>query len=444
MSNYNGSQQTCEDVYPNTSHGKENADSMMNFGKWGWATIIYCLFMYFNYAGWSADGMNIFTSAFAEAHGWDSAILLSMGTPAGLVGVLGTFVFGNLIMKKGARFIMVSCLVVMSLVVVWFGHVTSVLQFGIALSLLSFFSSGFGFIAPGTLLTSWFPKKKGLALGWATMGMPLATAVFVPLIAFLFGRFGIGNAANIYAGALIVLAMIAFIFVKNNPEQIGISPDNENLSKEELDANLREVENHVSKFTLGQLIKDKEMWLISIGFGSLWLVTVGIVVQLVPRLMEIGYRQTTAITLLSAAALCALPGSVLWGWLDMKFGTKKTGMVYGLTYIFTLLLLIFQTSNTVITFITMIFVGMGLGGIKNLITSMIGTVYGRYDFTAANRIIIPISIIVRTMCFVIMGIALTLTKSYTGAYAAFIGVDIFAIIIINFINPSCKGTVKVK
>ncbi|MEL7655873.1 MAG: MFS transporter [Bacillota bacterium] len=421
---------------------EKNANTKMNFGKWGWTMIIYSLFMYFNYAGWSADGMNIFTSAFAGAHGWDPAVLLSMGTPAGLVGVLGTFVFGNLIMKKGVRFIMVSCLVIMSLVVVWFGHVTSVLQFGIALSLLSFFSSGFGFIAPGTLLTSWFPKKKGLALGWATMGMPFATAVFVPLIAFLFGKFGIGNATNIYAAVFIVLAIIAFFLVKNNPEQIGVSPDNENLSKEELDANLREVESHVSKFTLKNLIRDKEMWLISLGFGALWLVTVGIVVQLVPRLMEIGYSQTSAITLLSAAAICALPGSVLWGWMDMKFGTKKAGMVYGMVYIVTLLLLIFQTSNTVITFITMVFVGMGLGGIKNLITSMIGTVYGRYDFTAANRIIIPISIIVRTMCFVIMGIALTVTKSYTGAYAAFIIVDILAIIIIHFIDPSCKGTVK--
>ena len=154
---------------------------------------------------------------------------------------------------------------------------------------------------------------------------------------------------------------------------------------------------------------------------------------------SIGYSQGHAIALLSAAAICALPGGLLWGWLDQKFGTKKASICYGVLYILTLILLIAQTKSTVLTFITVVAVGLGLGGIKNLITSMVGTVYGRYDFTAANRLIMPISIIVRTLAFVVMGITLALFKSLTGAYGAFIVVDIIAIILVSATTGKCKG-----
>ena len=40
-------------------------------------------------------------------------------------------------------------------------------------------------VVPNTLMNNWFPVKKGLALGWASMGMPICTATFVALLAFL-------------------------------------------------------------------------------------------------------------------------------------------------------------------------------------------------------------------------------------------------------------------
>lgn len=286
-----------------TKHSEQQSRTSMNFGTWGWIMIIYCVFMYFNYAGWSADGLNIFTTAFGNAHGWDPAVLLSLATPAGLVGVLGTFIFGQVIIKKGARFVFVFSLLVMALLTVWFGRVSSLWEFGIVLALINFFSAGYGFIAPGTLITNWFPTKKGLALGWATMGMPLSTALFVPLIAFLFGALGIANATTAFSGFILLLALIGFFLIKNSPEQIGVSPDNGNFTTEELQANLKELESHVSPFTIKRLLKDREMWLISIGFGALWLVTVGIVVQLVPRLISIGYSQNSAIASLPSFSL---------------------------------------------------------------------------------------------------------------------------------------------
>ena len=410
----------------------------LNFGTWGWAMIIFSMVMYFNVAGWCADGLNIFITAFGERHGWDPSKLLTLATPGGLIGVVGSIIFGQIIMKKGTRFVITLCLALAALSIIWFGRITTLPEFAIAFALINFFAVGF-FIAPNVLITSWFPIKKGFVLGITTIGLPAATALFVPLIAFMFSALGIPTTTTIYGIIMIVLAVVAFFLVKDFPEQVGCFPDNEKIPDEKIQENLKEMESYVSPFTLKILLKDKEMWLISLGFGCLWMVTVGIVVQMVPRLMEIGYAQNKAIILLSSAALCAVPGSLLWGWLDQKIGTKPASMIYALWYILALIMLIVQTSNTVVTFLTVVAVGIGIGGIGNLIASIVGTVYGRWDYAAANRIIFPILGIVRTLCFAVMGIALALTKSYSAAYAAFIGVNIIGLILIFFIRPECKG-----
>ncbi|MBP2652492.1 MAG: major facilitator superfamily 1 [Firmicutes bacterium] len=426
----------------NTSQQVEaKAKTSMNFGAWGWGMIIYSMLLYFSYAGWGVDGLNIFTTAFGKEHGWDPAALLALVAPGQLMGVVGTGVFGQLTLKKGPKVTIIVCLVMTAVSIGWFGRISSLTEFGISLALINFFGAGFGFVAPGTLINNWFPNKKGLALAWATMGFPLSTAIFVPIIAVMFSELGIANSTSIWAIILVLLAVIAHFVVKNNPEERGCSPDNEQLSREEIEANLKELEGYSSSFTLKRLLKDKDMWLISLGFGCLWMVTVGIVAQLVPRLESIGYSQSVAVLLLSAAAVCALPGSLLWGWLDQKYSTRLAGIVYAAMYIITLIIMIVQTNNIFVTFIAIVMVGLGLGGIKNLVTSIIASVYGRYDFAAAFRIVLPITVVVRTLAFAVLAIALQLGTGFSGAYTAFIGIDIIGLILVYFITSQCKGKV---
>lgn len=425
---------------------QQNAKSKkikMNFGGYGWLMILFSLVMYFLMAGWTADGLNIYTGSFSASNGWNASTLLSLATPASLIGVIGSFFFGWLAQKKGPKIIMVAGLILSGFATIWFGRSETILQWGMAFSFMCFFGNGYGFIAPGTLLTNWFPRKKGIALGWATMGMPLATAAFVPAISFLFTKYGIKQATLAGGILLIIIGIIAIFVIKDTPEQIGLCPDNENTCKDGLNASLEKIDHYKSPFTVKKLLKDKDMWFISLGFGCCWLVTIGIVTQLIPRLEQLGFSSAMALTFLSIAAICALPGSILWGMIDQKFGTRIAGMAYAGVYIVTLLLLIFQTSNLPLTFITIVFIGAGLGGIKNLLTSMVGTVYGRYDFTAANKLITPIAIAVRTLSFLVMSVGLSMTGSYSGSYTIFILFDIVGLILIFFITKKPKGATSI-
>ena len=118
-------------------------------------------------------------------------------------------------------------------------------------------------------------------------------------------------------------------------------------------------------------------------------------------------------------------------------------MIYVLSYIVTIILLLLE-GNVILTFITAIAVGSGLAGIKNFIISMTGTVYGRHDFAAANRLVTPIANSVRALPFVILGISMKYTGGFNLAYMIFIGIDILGLILISRITTECKGTVSLE
>lgn len=58
-----------------------SAKARGGFGGWGWGMIVYSIFMYWFYAGWGADGLNIFTTAFQRTRGWDPATMLTLVAP---------------------------------------------------------------------------------------------------------------------------------------------------------------------------------------------------------------------------------------------------------------------------------------------------------------------------------------------------------------------------
>ena len=169
------------------------------------------------------------------------------------------------------------------------------------------------------------------------------------------------------------------------------------------------------------------------------MVTVGIVSQFVPRMISVGCEPSKALVMLTIAAVFGLIGSYFWGWLDQKVGTKPASVVYALSYIIALLLLIFAKVE-ILTYVAILFVGFGIGGLLNLMASMVIAVYGRYDFTAANSLVSPIAALLQKGAFVIMAVALAKSGGdYTVPYMIFIGIDVIGMILLMFVTGKCKG-----
>ena len=421
--------------------GKPTNKQLTNskFGPWGWSMILYAFLLYYFWAGLSVDALNVYPEAFAALHGWDPNVLLGFATPAGIIGVLGGIVFGRLIMKTGARNLSAVTLIVTGLIYILFGRVSSPTMFLVCLTLFTFMANAFGLIVTSTLMNNWFPRKKGIALGWATMGAPLCTATFVAIHSGLFGKFGVPTGCTIVGVFVVIFGLASLVWVKDYPHDVGAYPDNIRDEGVDLKAQAEAVRSHKSAFTVSKLLRDKDMWCMALGFGLLWMVTVGIVSQFVPRMISVGNSQPTALMMLTVAAVVGLFGSYFWGWLDQKIGTKTASVIYSASYIIALLLLIFA-KLPIFTYIAIVFVGLGIGGLLNLMPSMVISVYGKYDFTAANSLVSPIASLLQKFAFLIMAVLLGKSGGdYTLPYGVFIVIDVIGAALLLCVTGKCKG-----
>ena len=420
---------------------KNNTKS--NFGKWGWSMIIYSGLLYYFAAGMTTDGLNIFPEAFAHFRGWNPGAIASWATIGALTAIPGTILFSQVALKKGSRFTGALGLILTGLCTLVFASAKSWGLFLAGSIGIQFFAGSIMLsVVPNTLMNNWFPVKKGLALGWASMGMPVCTATFVALLAFLMSVTTPSITYSIMGGILILFGIVSIFWVKDKPEDVGCSPDNLDLTAEQIAESKKLQDSYKSDLTVSKVLKDKRAWLIGLGLGLMWMVVVGIVSRLIVRLMSIGYSQGMALGMLTIVAVVGIIGSYLWGWFDQKIGTRKTSMIYGAWWIIALLLLMVENFRPA-TIAAIVVVGIGIGGIGNLVPSMIGTVYGRKDYLMANRFIMPIATIIRSCAFALMSFALAVTGGYTGAYGIFIGASVIGIILVMLIGKSGDQPVEV-
>lgn len=407
-----------------------NKNSVINFGKAGWGTIFYCMAMFWFYVGFVNDGSNITAPAVAARLGVKAGTVLNMNSIAGIVGVLFFIIIGQINRKWGARKTSGIFTIISGIGYICIGNATSLLMYTVAMSFVVGGIMSAGYIAGGTLVAQWFPKKKGVVMGYTTMGHNLASAFYVPLITFLVGRLGIEKGVMIPAIASIVLGILGLLFIRNTPQEYGMNPDNVSDEVYQTEYHLGEVED--STWTISSLLKIKELWLAAITTGFFQICSVGVMSQLVVRNISLGFTEVQAISIMTLLACIGVVGSFLIGVLDDKIGTKKTMILFGIWYIVALLANVSETKFGI--YLSIFMIGMAIGGSANFTTSLPTSIFGRHGFDKVNSVIFPIQGFVTSLCFAVNGIVLNLTGNLRYAYVVFAIIAGLNIILVLFVD----------
>ena len=418
----------------------QSENTKANFGK-GWLIIIYCMIMFWFLIGFSIDGQNIVIEVFASQN-WEGlgfadqtalhAKLLDLAMWAGLIGVVAYFAIGRLCVKIGGRTLSAVCLALAGASYIYYGHATNTMSYFIGLTLVTIFINGAAYIGGGNLVTQWMPKKKGLANGFTTMGHNLGSALYVPLISALIGAYGMAKGMTVTGAAAIVIAIIAFIIIRDTPQERGVFPDNvtEEVYKKEY-ADLSS--ENTSRWTVAKLLQTKEMWIVSLSIGINQLVTTGVMSQMVPRNMELGFTQERAVFLMTVCALIGLAGSYGFGFIDQKLGVKTAIRGFLIWYAVALAVNYFMNNMTG-GYICVMMVGVAIGASANFMVSLPASVFGRHNFDLVYSIYFPIMEIVLMLNYKINSIALSMTGSLRGAYLVFIALLLVNIVFISVLN----------
>ncbi len=414
-----------------TSKKMESENMKMNFSK-GWGVIIYCAAMFFFLIGFSIDGLNIVAPAFAAETGIEYSTVLSMSTVAGLIGLIAYIIISRLIIKAGPRLISGICLIGSGLSYIALGNAKTLAAYAVCLTLVTCFINGAAYIAGGALVAQWFPKKKGLANGFTTMGHNSGSAFYVPLISFLLAAFGYAKGMSFAAIGAIALGVLGLIFIRDTPQEYNMYPDNVSKEVYEREYFISSTVDSTGGWTVGKLLKTKELWLCALVVGINQMVTTGVMSQLVVRNTGIGFTQEKAVGLMTICALIGLVGSYLFGAIDQKFGVKKAILSFLIWYC--IALAINCTDTTVGVYISVAMIGIAVGAAANFIVSLPASVFGRHGFNTVNSVFFPMMEVILMMNYLVNAFALKVTGSLRGAYMFYIGLLVVNMILIGITN----------
>lgn len=409
---------------------KNTTNTKSNFGTKGWIIVFYIMLTMFLNTGTTVDGTNITVAEFSAAFGWDPNTLLYFGSVAGVIALIGLAPMGWICNKIGAKNMTVFSAILGGASYIWYANAHSLVSYAISFSAVTLFVNGMVWVGGAAITANWFPRKKGLVMGWTTMGNNFSTAFFVAMITFFIARMGLSAGLSIVGVMMIVLGVIGFFVLKDTPEQAGCWPDN---IKPENAGDTPTVEAiEPSTWTLAQLLRTKELYLAALPCGICMLVTIGTVSQLVPRIMSFGYEQPQAIFMMSVCAIIGVVGSYAWGWVDQKFGTQKAISLFCLWFAGALLFNILPGKACL--FISIFMIGGALGGNANFPVSITASLFGRRDFIKAYTPINMIVTFMRTMGFAALAFCTQITGTVSGAYVIFIVLLIIGSIIMKFLN----------
>lgn len=409
-----------------------------NFGAKGWGIICYEVVLLFFMTGLTVDGLNIIVPQMAAFHGWNADTVLSISTPAGIIALFLVLFWGKFIKSWGLKKVTVITMFLAAISLILYGHSVNIAMYAVMLVLVVTFINAFATTCGFAICANWFPTKKGIVMGFVTIGMNLASALISLILNALSQKFDITMALTIMGIVIAIVAVLIILFVKATPEEAGCLPDNdpavaEIIRREEEQA----IKDNIQEISYKEALTNAKVWIFGIGYGFFGLATVGIMSQLVSYFMDVrAYSQQTAILTVTVAAVIGMIGSVLWGIVDQKIGTKWASVAFGVWYFVGILFLLMP--NSACMYIGIFMLGFAIGGNGNFAPSMASYAFGRKDFAVSYSCINMIVGIVRSMSFVLLALLRSAFNGYTVPYVVFALISLAGGIMIAFVKVQMK------
>ncbi|MBL7968066.1 MAG: MFS transporter [Prolixibacteraceae bacterium] len=373
----------------------------------------------FAIVGFALYGLPFFYDFMTKEYGWSRAVVTS-GNAVGklVVAPLFGFLAGWLIDKYGPRSLMMTGA---------FMAGTALIGLSFADSLPMFYSfyvlNALGYVFGGplpcqVLISRWFDKNRGKAMGIAYLGIGTGGAV-VPLLAAGLEKNMGWHLALITLGALIIIIAfpMAFFIKDKKTEKV-------------------EKKQEAPAISMREILRNRNFYLLA--FGSMCSIGAvgGIMQHIKLYLRDLNFTQTDAAQVMSFVLLASLAGRVLMGFLADLIKRKYVMILIYLIVASAIPLLLMPDFAGRIYIFAIIF-GIGLGGDYMIIPLMAGDLFGVKALGRTMGIILVADGIAEASFPMLVGALYDASKSYTSGFLVLIGLATLGAIIVSFL-PKTK------
>ncbi len=363
---------------------------------YGWVIVGTTLTMNLAASPLNAAVFSFFVTPMSDELGWSRSDL-SWGYTTRLIvaGVAAPFV-GALLDRIGSRVLGTLAGLIAGACVLGLAGVHSLIVFYalFAISGIAGFGAPGGQLITTVPIAKWFHTNRGRALAIATIGMPLGTSIFLPIVEALIDNLG-WREAWLVSGVMVitVIAVPCAIFMRKDPESMGLHPDGADhppvYTALESSASTATSEN----WTAAQAIRSPTMWMIVAAMMLLGAVLPGTVLYRTAYWQDVGLS-TGVIALATALDPLMVSVSALYcGFLADRIQTRYLAF-FGLTIAGCSMLAMILAQDSVVYLLAYNMIwGIGMGANVTVQNIIWPNYFGRQFVGTIRGIVFPISVI---------------------------------------------------
>jgi len=308
------------------------------------------------------------------------------------------------------------------------------LQFYLVLGLfIGFGASSMGNLATSKLVTNWFDKRRGTALGIAAAGVSLSGVIMPYISAELIENFGWRQGFLVYSAfTFFVVVPLIFRLVISRPEDVGLRPDGAMpLRSDSLLTNSASAQTAKPKLRLLTLFKQHNFRMIVLTFALLFCSMSATLTHMIPRLTDFGYTLIEASLVMSMCAGFGVVGKLSFGWLSDRMTVRKV-MAIVIFMQFTGQYLMYSSLDYAAFAIGASMFGYGVGGVVPMHGAVVGKTFGRDQFGAVLGLMRPAMFPIQILGVPFAGWIFDVTGSYDTAFQVFLVLYLLAALAVSF------------
>ncbi len=319
---------------------------------------------------------------------------------------------------------------------------------GLGLALLSqthnlwYFYLGYGISAVGmaatgltpvtAVVSNWFKKRRGLAIGIMGTGLGTGGITLAPLIGgYLIPNFG--WRASYLGLALLTCVLViplATLVIRTKPADMGLHPDG--VETPEAAPAAKTPPSTSEGFTLRMALATSTFWIITIPFLIGAFGETGVMQNQVPHLEDIGFPAATAATALGAVGLANIIGGLGFGWLCDRIQPKYALSIgLGLRLVSTIILMnVTSESSLAMIWLYALTMGLGTGSGLPAASMLTSSNFGLASYGSIFGVIMMMAMISIAAAPLMAGYMYDIMNTYHWAFITFITLMAVAIPII--------------
>ena len=243
----------------------------------------------------------------------------------------------------------------------------------------SFFSAlgtGGVYVVTMSIITRWFEKKRGLAIGISTSGVGLGMVIMAPMATSFIVNFG-WRMSCILMGLISWLSIISMaMLLRKEPREMGLLPDGaESNEGKSVVLDISEGCAQTNSFSLLQALKTRSFWCLGFSWLLYSLCFHMVLTHIVPHSTDIGISDMKAAAILSLIGATSIPGRLLVGRVSDNIGRKVTAIICALLATGAILWLIGSQKLWMFYIFAIVF-GFSYGGIDTSTIALVGDIFG--------------------------------------------------------------------